>query len=97
MLSPIGVAYYSLRDKEYHAKSYEGEFEVLNTTENVSLVDGKPFIHMHITLCHTEFNSFGGHVIEGTVGPTLEMFLEAFEETIMRKLDSEIGLKLMDI
>jgi uncharacterized protein len=96
-LSQAEVQYYSLKDKEYHKKNFEDEFEVLNITGNISLVDDKPLIHAHITLSNTDFFAFGGHLVEATVGPTLEVIIEPMPGSITRKFDEEVGLKLIDL
>jgi predicted DNA-binding protein with PD1-like motif len=91
------LTYYSLKDKQYHSKTYDGEFEVISISANIAQVDEAPFIHMHITLSDTSFNVFGGHLIEATVGPTLEIFIEPFKGCINRKYNEDIGLKLLDL
>ena len=89
------IAHYPLSEKRYNKKNYEGEFEVMNITGNVAMVDDKPFLHLHITLGDRNYNAFGGHLVEGTVAPTLELFLTALPGKITRKEDEEVGLKLL--
>jgi uncharacterized protein len=94
-LSKAEISYYSLGDKEYHTKKYSGEFEVLNLTGNIALVDNNPFVHAHCTLGNTKYNAFGGHLMQATVSPTLEIFLQVFDDSMKRKFDSDLGLKLL--
>lgn len=94
--SRADIAYYSLEDFSYHPKIFEGEFEVLNVTGNVSLIDGRHFVHAHITLSDTKFHAFGGHLNEAVVGPTLEVFLTPSDK-IERKFDDEVKLKLLKL
>lgn len=94
--SRADIACYSLEDFSYHPKIFEGEFEILNITGNVSLVEGKPFVHAHITLSDTKFHAFGGHLNEAVVGPTLEIFL-APSDKMERKFDDEVKLKLLKL
>jgi predicted DNA-binding protein with PD1-like motif len=95
------IGYYDLTKKEYGSKMYEAEMEVASMTGNVALVDGKPFIHCHAVLSGiapgTENQPVGGHVFEAKVAVTLEVHLEVFNESIERKLDEDIGLKLLDL
>ncbi len=94
--SRADISYYSLGDFSYHPKIFEGEFEILNITGNVSLVDGRHFVHAHITLSDREFHAFGGHLNEAIAGPTLEIAITPLEG-MERKFDEETRLKLLDL
>ena len=95
------IGYYDLSKKEYGSKLYTDEMEVASMTGNVAQVDGKPFIHAHAVLsgiaAGTENQPIGGHVFEAKVAVTLEVHLVAFNESISRSLDDDIGLKLLDL
>ncbi|MEK7098270.1 MAG: hypothetical protein AAB908_00040, partial [Patescibacteria group bacterium] len=60
-----------------------------------------PFVHCHAVLSGiapgTENHPIGGHVFEAKVAVTLEVHLVAFNENVMRELDNDIGLKLLDL
>ncbi len=95
------IGYYDLGTKKYGTKDYPHEMEVASMTGNVALVDGKPFIHCHCVLsgiAHgTENQPIGGHVFEAKVAVTLEVHLTAYEGSMARALDNDIGLKLLDL
>ena len=103
------IGYYDLATKKYGQKEYPSEMEVASMTGNVALVypegtrgvDGKPFVHCHAVLSAMEEGMenqpIGGHVFEAKVAVTLEVRLTAFQGSIERALDNEIGLKLLDI
>ncbi|MCA9361322.1 DNA-binding protein [Candidatus Kaiserbacteria bacterium] len=93
----VSCGYYSLSDKKYHFKQYDGMYEVLNMTGNVCLKEGKPFVHLHAIFSDTENHTFGGHVEEMRVGVVLELSIEILETNISRIYNEEIGLFLMDI
>lgn len=95
-LKKVDISYYSLKDYEYHSKEFEGEFEVLNITGNVAMFENEQVVHAHITLGDTEYNSFGGHINEGIVSPTLEIFLTPLDR-LERKFDEKTKLKLLDL
>lgn len=99
-VSQARIAHYPLSEKRYNEQHFEGEFEVTNITGNIAMADSKPFLHMHITLGdrkENNYNIFGGHLVEGTVEPTLEILLTALPLTITRKFDEKTGLKLLDL
>lgn len=44
------VGYYSEEEKRYRSIELSGTFELLSLNGNISLKDGKPFAHLHVTL-----------------------------------------------
>lgn len=99
-VSQARIAHYPLSEKKYNEENFKGEFEVTNITGNIAMVEKKPFLHMHITLGdrkESNYNIFGGHLVEGIVEPTLEILLTALPGTITRKFDERTGLKLLDL
>lgn len=95
------IGYYDLSKKEYGSKVYADAMEVASMIGNIAQVDGAPFIHVHAVLSGiaegTENQPIGGHVFEAKVAVTLEVHLVAFNESISRELDAEIGLKLLHL
>lgn len=65
-LSAATLSYYNQQTRQYVARPFEGEFEILNGTGNISLKDNAPFGHVHLTLSGTDFNCIGGHLVKGT-------------------------------
>ena len=65
-VTEVELGYYHLEKKEYTFKQFEQEFEVVSLTGNVSLVEGKPFVHMHGVFSDEHFQCTGGHVKNGT-------------------------------
>lgn len=92
--SQITLRYYSLEDKQYHSRDFTGEFEIASLSGNVSLLDEKPWPHLHIVLGDTNYQCFGGHLEAATVGVTCEVIIDTLPTTIERELDEETGLKL---
>ena len=93
----VEIAFYSLKDKEYHPKTFEGEFEITGLIGNSSMNEGKPIIHAHTTIADETFNAYGGHVMEIIVAGALEIVLTPLSAKPERKFDEETGLKLLDI
>lgn len=95
------IGYYDLVAKQYGSKHYPEEMEVASMTGNIALVDSKPFIHAHAVLSGiregSENQCVGGHVFEAAVAVTLEVHLVAYEGSVTRAYDAEIGLKLLDL
>ncbi len=89
------VAYYNQRKRTYRTMKLKKEMEILGCFGNVSLKDGKPFVHVHIALADKQGKTFGGHLMPGTTVFACEIFVEEFEgKALDRKLDDKTGLAL---
>ena len=92
------AGFYDSEAEKYENFVFEKPMEVLSFTGNVSLKDGQPFIHAHITLGDEKGQSFGGHLMEGTTVFAAEFIIQEFEgEDLERKFDKTTGLALWDI
>jgi predicted DNA-binding protein with PD1-like motif len=71
LLSGIGalrkaaVGIFDEESREYKVNQMDGELEICALTGNVSLKDGEPFVHCHLTLSDHKGNAFGGHCMPG--------------------------------
>lgn len=90
------LAFYNLENKEYEYKNLIGDHEIASLTGNVSIVNEKPFAHIHSVLSNDKFECMGGHLKDGIVGATCEIHLTKFDKKIERKMDEKVGLKLLD-
>jgi predicted DNA-binding protein with PD1-like motif len=83
---------------QYSPISYNGPLEVLSCVGNVSLKQGSPFIHAHLTFADGQGRAYGGHLMPGCiVSATLEVALFVYEGMeLVRKLDPGTKLFLLD-
>ena len=96
-LQKVNFSYYQQKEKSYYKNSIEGPVEIISCTGNVSMKDGKPFIHAHLTVADKNGNAFGGHLEEGTVVFACECALFELEGDLLeRKYDELTGLSLWE-
>ena len=88
------IGYYSLEDKAYHRKTFKGEYELTSLIGNITLKEGKPFSHAHITFSDTEFRVFGGHLFNADITAAGEFIMQFGSDEIDREMNTEIGLPL---
>jgi uncharacterized protein len=89
------VAYYDQNTKKYNSMEFKGGMEILNLQGNVSIREGKPFVHVHILLGDSQGKVFGGHLLPGTKLWACEVFIDEFEgEELVRAQDEKTGLFL---
>ncbi len=58
--------------------------------------DGKASLHIHVVLGLSNGVTRGGHLISGTVRPTLEVVLIDTPSHLRRKKKPDIGIALID-
>ena len=61
------IGYYSIDDKSYLRKHFKGEFELTSLIGNITMKEGKPFAHTHITFSDTNYKVFGGHLFDARI------------------------------
>lgn len=89
------VAYYNRETRQYQDLTFDQDLEILNLTGNVSLKDGRPLVHAHMTLADDAGRTFGGHVQEGCRIIVFEaMIFELSGEGPVRQFDDQVGLFL---
>ncbi len=88
----IGV--YDLKKKEYYPEEINEFMEIASLNGNITVMDGKPYIHLHATLADHHHVIHGGHVLEMRVGATCEMFVTVLNGEVKRQKDEALGINL---
>ena len=91
------LGYYVISEKKYTRKKFDVNAELINAMGNLSMRDGKNFLHMHISAGLPDFSVVGGHFFCGTVTATVEAFVRPFGTSIQRSFNQGIGLYLLDL
>jgi uncharacterized protein len=93
--SEATVGYYDQVKHEYFRKTFKEEMEILSCQGNVSLKEGKPFLHLHAVLGDVKLQCFGGHVFPGSKVFAAEAHIQELTgEPLERTPDSATGLAL---
>ena len=96
-LQKAKFGYYSQKEKRYRENSIKEPLEIISGLGNVSIKDGKPFVHLHISLADKKGNVFGGHLNEGCIVFAAECAIFELEgDKLKRKFDELTGLSLWD-
>ena len=72
------------------------QLEVASMVGDFALYKGKPALHTHMVVGHRDGTASGGHVIQGIVSPTLEVFVTVDPIPLQKKYDPAIDLTLID-
>ena len=89
------IGFFDTNKKIYETKEFIGDYELTSLVGNIGrLENGEIALHVHITLGDSNYNIFGGHLIDGKVAVTLEIFATRTKCFVRRK-DDYFGLNLI--
>jgi len=88
----IEMGVYDLDSKSYLRKQYPDNHELISFQGNITLKDGNPFIHAHITIGNHDLHTRGGHLFEMKVAVVGEFIIRNIESNVHREFDKNIGL-----
>ena len=71
--------------------------EVVSLIGDVGMVNGKPQVHAHASVALPDGTMRGGHLLEGVVWPTIEVFFTALPLGLLKERDEETGLSLFNL
>jgi predicted DNA-binding protein with PD1-like motif len=93
----VSLGYFDWEKKDYLKIPVHEQVEVLSLVGDVTINDGKPNIHAHVVLGKRDGSTYGGHLIEAEVRPTLEVILTESPAHLERRFDEEAGLALISL
>lgn len=85
------IGYFDLARKRYRRRTIAPVAEAVGLSGNISLLDGKPFIHAHIILAGPDQKVTGGHLFSAAVAITLEIYVRVIRGRLIRKHDPKTG------
>ena len=96
-LKSAKLGFYDQHKHEYSEHILSASQEIASCIGNVSIKEGKPFVHAHAVLGDENGNVKAGHLLEGKVFAAEVHLVELLGEKIERKSDDETGLFLWEI
>jgi predicted DNA-binding protein with PD1-like motif len=92
------VGWFDFASKSYRKIEVNEQCEVLSAIGDVAVGDdGKASLHIHIVLGVSDGSTRGGHLLAGTVRPTLEAVLTEAPKALRRKKRADLGIALIDV
>lgn len=93
----VRLAYYDLQQRKYLPIKVEGIVELTSLNGNLSLLDGKPFWHLHATVARRDGTIAGGHVLHLETAITVECWIGRTDWQVVRGPDDFSGLNLLKL
>jgi uncharacterized protein len=92
------VGWFDFTSKTYKKIEVNEQCEVLSAVGDIATGDdGKASLHVHIVLGLSDGSTRGGHLLEGTVHPTLEVVITETSAKLRRRRRPEFGIALIDL
>ena len=89
----LRVAYFRQDTKEYEFHEHDAPHEISGGVGNVSMKDGSPFVHIHVTGSGADGTAVGGHLVEGTRVYLIEAYFRRLDGPApVRQLEEDLGL-----
>ena len=86
------VGVFDLDKAGYDRYHYTGNHEINALVGNLTAKDGVPYLHLHITCTGHGGKIVGGHLFEGRISLTAEIFLQTLAASVDRKYDETLGI-----
>lgn len=93
----VTLGYYNLEQQRYEPIAIEEQVEILSLIGNVATYQGNPRIHAHCVVGHRDGRASGGHLLAGTVRPTLELMVDEIGAGLQRTDRPEVGIPLLSL
>ncbi len=95
-LANITIGYYHLETKQHQSKLFEGVFELVSLTGNITFAEeGKRFAHIHAAIGDTTCQVFGGHLIDAYAGASTEISIIPLHSPVHRKYNDALDIRVI--
>ena len=90
----IEIGYFDIDKKDYIKRKFNGHYELLSLSGNISVKEEEKFVHTHITFSGTDYKVIGGHLFDAKIAAAGEFLIDSSNSEIKRKYNKDIGLHL---
>ena len=91
-IDSVEVGYMDVVNKKYQKRNFNDNYELISLIGNITMKDGVPFVHTHITFSDTEYKVFGGHLFDAKITATGEIILTVADSNIDRQFNENVGI-----
>lgn len=91
------LAFFDVDNGTFVENDFDEQFEVAAFVGNLTREEGDDaqHLHAHVVLGRSDASTVGGHLVEATVRPTLELMIHESPGTIPRGTDPKTGWVVM--
>ena len=85
---------FDTKDKVFKPNLFEGVYEITSLTGTLTMKDGSPYLHLHLSAGNEKGQVVGGHLAEAYISVTAEIIIRKIRGIVGRRFSEEIGLNL---
>ena len=93
-IDSMTLRFFNPATKKYVDRQFNEQMEIASLLGNVSTLDGKTYLHLHIVAGRSDYSTLGGHLLSARLSGAGEFFVEDFGENVERAYSEEIGLNI---
>ena len=90
------IGLFDVVTKEFHKRVFDVPLEISSIIGNVTRQKGEVYLHVHVNICDSELNGYGGHLVECRISATSEIFITVLDGEVGRRFDETIGLNVFE-
>jgi predicted DNA-binding protein with PD1-like motif len=95
-VSEATLRFFNPATKKYVDKTFTEQMEVTNISGNISEIEEKATLHLHITLGREDYTALAGHLLEAKIQGAAEFLIYPLDTRIVKIKNEEIGINLYD-
>ncbi|WP_126650794.1 PPC domain-containing DNA-binding protein [Chryseobacterium aureum] len=95
-VSEATLRFFNPATQQYVDKAFKEQMEVTNISGNVSEIEGKPTLHLHITLGREDYTALAGHLLEAKIQGAAEFIFYPLNTRVVKMKNEQIGINLYD-
>ncbi|MDM1555029.1 DNA-binding protein [Chryseobacterium indologenes] len=95
-VSEATLRFFNFTTKKYIDKTFNEQMEVANISGNVSVIESKPVLHLHITLGREDYTALAGHLLEAQIHGAGEFIFYPLNTKTVKIKDAETGINFYD-
>jgi predicted DNA-binding protein with PD1-like motif len=95
--SDTTVGFFDFSIKDYQKNRFNQQMEVVSLVGDISVYKNEYKVHAHVVLADEKGTAYGGHLLKGSVHPTLEIILDESPLYLKREMDENSGIPLIKI
>src|SRR6202795_3777447 len=90
------LGWFDPQRKMYKKIPVSSQHELIGMSGDIALYHGKPVVHTHMVLGSPDGTTYGGHVLDANVSPTVEVMVTDDPVTMQKRFDPATDLTLID-
>lgn len=95
-INEVALRFFDPDTKKYVDKTFKEQLEITNLTGNISTMDGKEYLHLHITLGRSDYTALAGHLLSAKLRGAGEFVIDTVDGKVERTFCPALGLNLYD-